>query len=532
MITILTREVPFQKRGFMTTASNSPGSPALTDLHKAAKTLIKEKEFEQATDLLQTAEKTDAVAQYLLGICYYIKEPQLAFAQFASAASLRYLLANHELGLCFLNGNGVNVNRDSALENFRIAAAGRDKEAQFMVAYCLQRSKTLLSDAKKTETEVVQYLLRAVEKDHPDARFSLGKCYEQGFGVAKDPREAQKHFIAAAKKGHLNAKLCVALAEQKNSEIDLQKALFFFLNKEQRERAALGWSYEDLVGSSSESEAFLRYKSAAEKNDFETCFRLGLCYAMGIGVAPSYEMAFKRFSAARGSIPGAQLYLGLCFANGWGTEVSEKQASKYLCLAIEKLAGAEFFLGLCCFTRHLYHLKQENAVRHFQKSADMGFSLAKHMLALCLFYGIGIGEDKERAFSLLGESAAQGCLESREFLKEFVKRAETSAPAPPASTSTDVPVKEEAPRLSDTGSGGGSSCPSKETPAPAPPASASANVPVKRESLRPTALGREGGNAVVAATSATAANVRINEADPLVSQEDAKKKSKCCCSIL
>ena len=54
--------------------------------------------------------------------------------------------------------------------------------------------------------KAVEMFRKAADFGLPDAQHYLGKCYEKGQGVAKDPAEAVKWYRKAAEQGYEDAK--------------------------------------------------------------------------------------------------------------------------------------------------------------------------------------------------------------------------------------------------------------------------------------------------------------------------------------
>jgi TPR repeat protein len=375
------------------------------------------KQYKQAVQSFNEA-KAHSVAQYYLGLChlngYGVEQNESkAFSWFSTSKQLGNMASTYQLGLCYLNGLGVEQNRELALDNFLTVTKREEKtapinEAQYMIAYCLQKAP------KVDQKRMAECLLNAANQGSADALFFVGKCYFNGIGFEKNITIAEEHIKKAASQNSFNALLWRAYKNQKSLAMSQEKVINIFLNKNHKEKEALGWSYEELMkGFTKETEAFENYEKLARK-DSEACFRLGICCLLGIGVEKSSSNAFEYFRKARFKNSGAQFYLALCYANGWGTEINEIQAKKYL--DFSNLPGAKFYLGLCCLDRHLYNLKQEDAISYYQKSADKNFCLAQHNLGVCYQYGIGVVKNETTAENFF-KAAQEKCPESKEALE-------------------------------------------------------------------------------------------------------------------
>ena len=82
------------------------------------------------------------------------------------------------------------------------------------------------------------------------------------------------------------------------------------------------------------------YRQSAEKGDASAQFKLGLCYALGLGVAKDEAKAFAWFSKAAGQGHARALYIvGLCYNDGTG--IAKDAAHAVECLKLAATAGDE-----------------------------------------------------------------------------------------------------------------------------------------------------------------------------------------------
>jgi len=82
------------------------------------------------------------------------------------------------------------------------------------------------------------------------------------------------------------------------------------------------------------------YRQGAEKGDVNSQFKLGLCYALGLGVTKDEAKAFGWFSKAAGQGHARALYVvGLCYNDGTG--IAKDAARAIECLKLAATAGDE-----------------------------------------------------------------------------------------------------------------------------------------------------------------------------------------------
>lgn len=111
--------------------------------------------------------------------------------------------------------------------------------------------------------------LALAEQGDATAQFSLGVHYANGYGVAKDDKEAVKWFRKAADQGNAKA------------------------------QTGLGTCYWVGDGvAKDDKEAVTWYRRAAEQGDARAQFNLGTCYAVGDGVTMDFVEAYKWLNLA------------------------------------------------------------------------------------------------------------------------------------------------------------------------------------------------------------------------------------------
>lgn len=215
------------------------------------------KDVDRAVEALQmSAESGFALAQCCLGNYFYslwFDEPACgskAFEYYTLAARQSYSVAQYNLGLCYENGCGTNVDPAKALECYQLSARQGNVSAQYHLGAIYESGE--LCSARSIGSEQLQNLQSAfdsysvaaenglaiaqfnmgicheygfegvTEKDfekstswyrrsatqrHPPSEYTMGHCYEYGKGVDKDLPTAVSWYLRAASHGHLGAQL-------------------------------------------------------------------------------------------------------------------------------------------------------------------------------------------------------------------------------------------------------------------------------------------------------------------------------------
>jgi TPR repeat protein len=116
----------------------------------------------------------------------------------------------------------------------------------------------------------------------------------------------------------------------------------------------------------------------------------------------------------------AQLARGLCLWKGIGTPRNQKEAIEWINKsAAQNNEYAEFFLGNIYAGDNDFDPDYKKAVKHFQRSAELGFAGAQNFLALCYFAGsdkLDIPQDLTQSVKWLRKAAEQGDDHAQTFL--------------------------------------------------------------------------------------------------------------------
>jgi TPR repeat protein len=116
----------------------------------------------------------------------------------------------------------------------------------------------------------------------------------------------------------------------------------------------------------------------------------------------------------------AQLARGTCLWKGIDVPRNQKEAIEWISKsAAQNNEQAEFLLGNIYAGDNGFNPDYKKAVKHFQRSAELGFANAQNFLALCYFAGsdkLGIPQDLTKAAQWLRKSAEQGNDTAQTFL--------------------------------------------------------------------------------------------------------------------
>jgi TPR repeat protein len=159
----------------------------------------------------------------------------------------------------------IEMDYAEAVKWYHKAAEQGHANAQFSLGVCFMNGQGVAKDP----VEAMKWYRKAIEHGHPDAQFSLGGCFKIGQGVAEDPVEAVKWYRKAAEQGHAKAQF------------------------------NLGWCLMNGQGVAMDPvEAVKWYRKASDHELVIAQFNLGWCFMNGEGVAKDLEEAAKWFQKA------------------------------------------------------------------------------------------------------------------------------------------------------------------------------------------------------------------------------------------
>ena len=140
-----------------------------------------------------------AAAAFVEGVAAYNRGDFAAAAEiWRQDAANGDAAAQRNLGLLYLNGQGVPKDEAAAAEWFRRSSDQGFPRASASLAEMYLRGVGVPKDAERA----VSLYQRAAEAGLPEAQHNLAILIEAGFGAPKDPELARRWFQRAAAGGH------------------------------------------------------------------------------------------------------------------------------------------------------------------------------------------------------------------------------------------------------------------------------------------------------------------------------------------
>lgn len=173
-----------------------------------------------------SAEKGNMEAAFSLGYCYFSgdgvqKDKNKAIDLFKEAATKGYPSAQTFLAKCYLDGDGVDKDSNQAFYWCKKAAEQKDITAQDMLGTFYQ----IGIGVNRNIPEAVKWYKKAAMQGNASAQNALGVCYCHGDGITQDYNEAIKWFKKSAAQGNKKAAENLKKTENKKNESNTLSAI-------------------------------------------------------------------------------------------------------------------------------------------------------------------------------------------------------------------------------------------------------------------------------------------------------------------
>ena len=311
----------------------------------------KSSQYEEAVGFYKkAAEMGYVVAEKNLGSCYLngqgvAEDPEEAFSWYEKAAQKGYVPARYQLAGLYYDGTGIDQDQSTAFRMFMDLLKEGYAPAKVALAECFYFGNGTL---KNEGNAFILAKAAAEESDHSIANYILGMCYYHGRVAQKDPKEAVNCFERAAKADHADANYM------------------------------LGRCYAEGIVKKDPALAYQYYQRAADLGSAGGAYQVGYCYHKGIGTDKVPSLAFEYFKRAadKGHALAAHA-VAEYYRVGYGVGKNEDQAFAYYKQAADKgYAAAQYQLG-CCYEAAQ---NMDKAIRYYQAAADKKNTDAEYAL--------------------------------------------------------------------------------------------------------------------------------------------------------
>ena len=380
-------------------------------LYHSFNILRPEKDFIDIPLLEKRAHNNDTTSQYKLGVCYLDgkgveKNIEEGIKWLKMAADSGHAKALHVLGDCYREGEGVEKDNYKALELYHKAELNYKKEYLCRLMESIVLALQDIGEYEKMMSYVEEYVQKGKgcrecslvknynkkERCCPWMQEKLGNCYYNGNGVEKDYAKAVEWYTKAAEQGNAEGQWRLGNCYCSGNGV------------EKDDTKAVEW-----------------YTKAAEQGDSAGQWRLGNCYYYGYGVEKDYVKAVEWYTkAAEQGDSDGQWLLGTCYILGYGVEKDYVKAVEWYTKSAEQgNSDGQWRLGYCYYNGNGVEKDYVKAVEWYTKSAEQGNSKGQWRLGNCYYYGEGVEEDYAKAVEWYTKAAEQGHIRAKEELKKF-----------------------------------------------------------------------------------------------------------------
>ena len=297
-----------------------------------------------AAQFLYLATRDDPVAQNNLGVLYLNgdgvpRDYALARSWFEKAAALDLAGAMFNLGMVYLRGYGVQKDLKRSTEWFERAANGGDRDAQFFFGLHLFHGRGVERDPLAGQ----HWFQQAAEKNLSSAQYNLALMLLQPETGERDEPAALELLHKAAAQGHESADITIGRIHLAHDDDPARAAIATEVFKRLAEhgnadaQVTLGMIYTFGQGTVAQDfdEGRFWLKLASNQESGTARLNLGNIYAQGIGVDRDLIRAYAWYSlsAERGDSAGEH------YRDTLAKELDEQELEAARILAIE-LVGA------------------------------------------------------------------------------------------------------------------------------------------------------------------------------------------------
>lgn len=182
----------------------------------------------------------------------------------------------------------------SQIDSIRYKAEHNDANYQYAYGVCYEKGWGVDQDLK----QAMVWYQKAAQQGNGPAFNSIGNFYRTGSGVKADPKQAYEWYVKGA------------AAKDPQAMLNLGNCYFYGMGTEKDEKTAVHW-----------------WSQAAEEGNAYAIAQMGDCYNYGIVVEKDLNKAVENYSqAVDKNVPSAQFSLGVMYYTGTGVQQDQSYA--------------------------------------------------------------------------------------------------------------------------------------------------------------------------------------------------------------
>jgi hypothetical protein len=369
----------------------------------------------------------DLLAQHELGLRYLLGEGVEAdtvkgafWIQRAAEGGLTDALYN--LGILYFNGMGIEWNPFKAYKEFLASAQQGSPESQYILSMFLTENLVL----PRNWEEAYRWLKESAGTGYGPAKEALAEFEQRGLGVKPADADAKGDSTSRAKKPAIKQTLGFVFQDagiDTSSQSDAALLKDALREASPQLKRALGLSNRPSSKLDLDAPGLKVIQDAAEEGSPEALSILGRAYERGAGVnkdlvlASVYYIRAIRMSSQRAPALLARMIDQLDYFRELKSRVDKNDADAEFAWAALAALKLDYLLakyqGFITEAQALEFLKKAAAVNHIQAMIELG---------LCSYAGRWVPENREQAITLWNRAAALGSKEARTRLAALAVR--------------------------------------------------------------------------------------------------------------
>lgn len=269
--------------------------------------------FQQVNELTNKANDNDLREkrdrEYLCGIKNYrLEKYREAVEHLRVAAELDDSWAQFYLGLCYLNGTGIEQSTEQAIKLFQSAAIGQIDSAMYHLGNCYFNGIGVEQNYQIAH----EWYKKASELGYPSACYMIGLFYEKGYYVQKNEYKAVEFYKKANELNAEQLHVIDAYSDIKLSTYQVEKPLQMILNGQPEAQYALGWCYCNGIGvEKNPQKAVEWFYKAADNGHVWAQYTFAECMEKGFGINKNLLDAKKWY--LRSALQGCEQADDACY---------------------------------------------------------------------------------------------------------------------------------------------------------------------------------------------------------------------------
>lgn len=299
------------------------------------------------------------------------------------------------------------------ISRYRKAAEQGIPKGYYNMGVCYEKGYEVDVDFK----QAIEWYTLAADSGYASAQYNLAQMYYDGRGTARDYAKAADLYAKAASQGHVKAQYNLGLCYHEGKGMQKNDTLarhWLGLAADSGQVDAMYVLAGIYAGMYDTTWAIMWYSRAADEK-YVKAQAAAAIMLLAVGDTASVRLAvgYLKEAAATGNAL-AQEVLGTCYYTGRGVDTNYDEAYRLFSLAAGSgNTEAMTNLGVCMQNGHGTSVRQKEAFKLYDKAARRGNAKAQYNLGLCYYYGTGVERNIRISRNWLELAQNNGALDGR-----------------------------------------------------------------------------------------------------------------------